>query len=71
MKKTGYAHVWKEAYIRTNIQSYYHLFFSPDDPIDIARKKWYDYLGYDIHSFGMCILMDWVYLLYLSMILLK
>ena len=51
MKKTGYAHAWKEAYIRTNIQSYYHLFFSPDDPIDIARKKWYDYLGYDYTFF--------------------
>ena len=25
--------------------SYYQLFFSPKDPINIARKKWYDYLG--------------------------
>ncbi len=24
--------------------SYHHLFFSPDNPINITRKKWYDYL---------------------------
>ena len=31
--------------------SYHQLFFSPKDTINIARKKWYDYLGNDYKFF--------------------
>ena len=31
--------------------SSYQLFFSPEDSINIARKKWYDYLGNDYKFF--------------------
>ena len=31
--------------------SYYQLFFSPKDSINIARKIWYDYLGTDYKFF--------------------
>jgi len=31
--------------------SHHHLFFSPDDSINIARKKWYDYLDNDYAFF--------------------
>ena len=31
--------------------SYHQLFFSPEYSINIARKKWYDYLGNDYKFF--------------------